>query len=152
MKTNAAVLWGIDEDWTIEEVDLDGPKDGEVLVEFAATRTLCYLGALILVGIQTDGTYRRRVKGRDVGTLAGAGSFSQYGTLSEASVVKIEDDLPLNRACLLGCGVMTGRRHDGRPQHPRGHPARPLIPLREQTQMSPKTGVSRGFCDCSREN
>ncbi len=32
MKTNAAVLWGIDEDWTIEEVDLDGPKEGEVLI------------------------------------------------------------------------------------------------------------------------
>ncbi len=29
-------------------------------------------------------------------------------TVSEASVVKIDDDLPLSRACLLGCGVMTG--------------------------------------------
>lgn len=173
MKTNAAVLWEIDGDWQIEEVDLDGPKEGEVLIEFEATglchsdqhvrtgdlagvplpiigghegagivqevgagvrdlkpgdhvvtsflpacgrcrwcasghQNLCDLGALILVGIQTDGTYRRRVKGHDVGTLAGVGSFSQYGTLSEASVIKIDDDLPLNRACLLGCGVMTG--------------------------------------------
>ena len=30
MKTNAAVLWEIDGDWQIEEVDLDGPKEGEV--------------------------------------------------------------------------------------------------------------------------
>ena len=36
------------------------------------------------------------------------GTFAQYGTLSEASLVKIDDDLPLSRACLLGCGVMTG--------------------------------------------
>ena len=40
--------------------------------------------------------------------MAGVGSFSQYGTLSEASVIKIDDDLPLSRACLLGCGVTTG--------------------------------------------
>ena len=30
------------------------------------------------------------------------------GTVSETSVVKVDDDLPLSRACLLGCGVMTG--------------------------------------------
>ena len=28
--------------------------------------------------------------------------------MSETSLVKIDDDLPLSRACLLGCGVMTG--------------------------------------------
>ena len=28
--------------------------------------------------------------------------------MSEASLVKIDDDLPLSRACLLGCGVTTG--------------------------------------------
>ena len=31
MKTNAAVLWGLNEPWSVEEVDLDGPKEGEVL-------------------------------------------------------------------------------------------------------------------------
>ena len=41
MKTNAAVLWEIDGDWQIEEVDLDGPKEGEVLIEFEATG-LCH--------------------------------------------------------------------------------------------------------------
>jgi Zn-dependent alcohol dehydrogenase len=71
-------------------------------------QNLCDLGALILIGVQADGTYRRKVRGQDVGILSGVGSFSQYGTLSEASVVKIDDDLPLSRACLLGCGVMTG--------------------------------------------
>jgi S-(hydroxymethyl)glutathione dehydrogenase/alcohol dehydrogenase len=71
-------------------------------------QNLCDLGALIMVGVQADGTFRRKVRGQDVGVLSGVGSFSQYGTLSEASVVKIDDDLPLARACLLGCGVMTG--------------------------------------------
>ena len=36
------------------------------------------------------------------------GTFAQYGTVSETSVVKIDDDLPLSRACLLGCGITTG--------------------------------------------
>lgn len=37
MKTNAAVLWGLNEKWSIEETDLDGPKEGELLVRFEAT-------------------------------------------------------------------------------------------------------------------
>ena len=36
------------------------------------------------------------------------GTFSQYGVVPEASLVKIDDDVPLSRACLLGCGVTTG--------------------------------------------
>ena len=36
------------------------------------------------------------------------GTFAPYGTVSEASLVKIDDDLPLSRACLVGCGVTTG--------------------------------------------
>jgi Zn-dependent alcohol dehydrogenase len=40
--------------------------------------------------------------------MAGVGTFAQYGTLSESSLVKIDDDLPLSRACLLGCGITTG--------------------------------------------
>ena len=55
--------------------------------------------------------------------MAGVGSFAQYGTVHEASVVKIDDDLPLSRACLLGCGVDDrlgfGRQH--RRRLPRRH-------------------------------
>jgi S-(hydroxymethyl)glutathione dehydrogenase/alcohol dehydrogenase len=36
------------------------------------------------------------------------GTFSQRAVLSEASVVKIEDDIPLVEAALVGCGVPTG--------------------------------------------
>ncbi len=32
MRTRAAVIWGLDEDWRIEEIDLDDPGPGEVLV------------------------------------------------------------------------------------------------------------------------
>lgn len=37
MKMNGAVLWGPHEDWSVEEIDLDGPRDGEVLVSWEAT-------------------------------------------------------------------------------------------------------------------
>ena len=41
MKTNAAVLWEVNKPWSVEEIDLDPPKEGEVLVSFAATG-LCH--------------------------------------------------------------------------------------------------------------
>ena len=41
MKTEAGILWGIGQDWSVEEVDLDGPRDGELLVKLAASG-LCH--------------------------------------------------------------------------------------------------------------
>ena len=36
------------------------------------------------------------------------GTFAPYVTVNEASVIKIEKDIPLEKAALLGCGVATG--------------------------------------------
>ena len=41
MKMNAAVLWDVHEEWSVEEIELDGPKEGEVLVSYEATG-LCH--------------------------------------------------------------------------------------------------------------
>ena len=41
MKMKAAILWGTGEPWSVEEVELDGPKEGEILVSFEATG-LCH--------------------------------------------------------------------------------------------------------------
>ena len=41
MKTHGAVLWGVGQDWKIEEIDLDPPKAGEVLVKWEAAG-LCH--------------------------------------------------------------------------------------------------------------
>ena len=36
------------------------------------------------------------------------GTFAERTVVNEASCIKIDDDLPLDIACLLGCGVVTG--------------------------------------------
>jgi S-(hydroxymethyl)glutathione dehydrogenase/alcohol dehydrogenase len=41
-------------------------------------------------------------------TLANIGSFAEKMLLHENAVVKIREDIPLDRAALLGCGVITG--------------------------------------------
>ncbi len=168
----AAVLWDVNTDWSVEEVELDGPREGEVLVAFEASglcrsdhhprvgelpvplplvgghegagvvceigpgvrdlkpgdhvvasflpacgrcrwcstgqQNLCDYGAEIMSGHMLDGSYRRHARGRNVGAMAMLGAFAPYATVSEMSLVKIDDDLPLARACLVGCGITTG--------------------------------------------
>lgn len=41
MKTRAAVLWGPEKPWSVEEIDLDEPRTGEVLVRMTASG-LCH--------------------------------------------------------------------------------------------------------------
>ena len=35
METEAAILWGMGQDWQVETIELDPPKTGEVLVRIA---------------------------------------------------------------------------------------------------------------------
>ncbi|NMO03219.1 NDMA-dependent alcohol dehydrogenase [Gordonia sp. TBRC 11910] len=44
----------------------------------------------------------------DYGAMCMLGTFSQYATIHQNSVVKVADDLPLDKAVLVGCGVPTG--------------------------------------------
>ena len=69
---------------------------------------LCDLGRFLVNNSLPDSTYRFHEGGTDFGQMCMLGTFSQYAVLSEASVVKIEDDIPLELACLVGCGVPTG--------------------------------------------
>jgi len=46
--------------------------------------------------------------GLDVSRMAGVGSFAERTVVRATSAIKIRDDVPLDRACLVGCGVMTG--------------------------------------------
>lgn len=172
MKTRAAVLWGLGEKWEVEEVELDGPEAGEVLVQLTATglchsdehlvtgdlpfplpvvgghegagrvvevgdgvddlsvgdpviltflpacghcsycargiSNLCDMGAAIMMGPQIDGTYRFHARGEDLGQMCLLGTFSEFTVVPQASVVKIDEGIPLDKAALIGCGVTTG--------------------------------------------
>src|ERR1700737_3888201 len=56
MKTRAAVAWEADKPLSIEEVDLDGPKTGEVLVRIVATG-VCHTDAFTLSGADPEGLF-----------------------------------------------------------------------------------------------
>ena len=72
-------------------------------------QNLCDLGALLGLGLQiTDGTSRHHAQGQDLGLMCLLGTFAHHTVVNEASCIKIDDDIPLDRACLLGCGVVTG--------------------------------------------
>lgn len=173
MKTKAAILWENHTPWSVEDIELDPPGPGEVLVELAASgmchsdehlvtgdlpfelpiigghegagvvkevgegvswlapgdhvvfgfipscgrcpscstghQNLCDLGALMGLGKQiTDGTSRHHSQGKDLGLMCLLGTFAHHTVVNEASCIKIDKDVPLDRACLLGCGVVTG--------------------------------------------
>ncbi|MEO8603116.1 MAG: Zn-dependent alcohol dehydrogenase [bacterium] len=46
--------------------------------------------------------------GMPVGRMAGVGSFADHTVVKANAAIKIRDDMPLDKACLVGCGVMTG--------------------------------------------
>jgi NDMA-dependent alcohol dehydrogenase len=173
MQTKAAILWELNQPWSVEDVELDAPGHGEVLVKLAASgmchsdehlvtgdlpfglpiigghegagiveqvgegvswlapgdhvvfgfipscgrcpscstghQNLCDLGALMGVGMQiTDGTSRHHAQDKDLGLMCLLGTFAHHTVVNEASCIKIENDVPLDKACLLGCGVVTG--------------------------------------------
>jgi NDMA-dependent alcohol dehydrogenase len=77
----------------------------------AGMQNLCDLGAGLLSGGRPEEptSYRLHTSdGTNVGQMCGIGTFSEYTTVSLNSTVKIDKDLPLDRICLLGCGVGTG--------------------------------------------
>lgn len=49
-----------------------------------------------------------RQGGNVIGAMAGAGTFAEYTMVPEQGAVKIDNDIPLEVAALIGCGVMTG--------------------------------------------
>ena len=56
MKTKAAVAWEAKAPLSIEEVDLEGPRAGEVLVEVMATG-ICHTDAYTLSGMDSEGAF-----------------------------------------------------------------------------------------------
>jgi len=59
-------------------------------------------------GLLLDGTTRMHLKGQDVYHYASIATFGSYSVVPESCAIKIDDDVPLDTAALIGCSVMTG--------------------------------------------
>jgi len=55
-----------------------------------------------------DGTTRFSHKGKPILHYMGNSTFSEYTVMPEISVAKINPKAPLDKVCLLGCGITTG--------------------------------------------
>lgn len=172
MKTTAAVVYEVGKPFEIEELTLDGPREGEVLIQYlyaglchsdvhiahgdlearlpmvlghegagvvaevgpgvtrvkpgdhvvcsfipacgscrycaSGQQPICDLGAAILEGSLPGGRFPISGPRGQYGAVCLLGTFSQYGVIHEYSCVKVDDDLPLDKAVLVGCGVPTG--------------------------------------------
>ncbi len=174
MKTRAAIAVEAGKPLVIEELDLDGPRYGEVLIRNVASG-VCHTDAFTLSGddpeglfpsvlgheggavveeigegvtsvrpgdhviplytpecgqcsfcrsgktnlcqeirvtqgqgVMPDGTSRFSLNGKPVHHFMGTSTFSHYTVLPEISVAKIDAAAPLEKVCLLGCGITTG--------------------------------------------
>ncbi len=169
----AAVLYEVNKPLAVEEIELQPPKEGEVMVKMAAAG-VCHsdhhamIGALpspvpIILGHEgagvveevgpgvtslkkgdhvvsvwryscgtceycllarpqlcptaqdmrrdgslADGTKRFRKGDIEIGHHLGVSTFSEYSVMSERSALKIRDDMPLDKAALVSCAVITG--------------------------------------------
>jgi len=71
-------------------------------------RTNVCKSGMLLKGVMLDGTTRFTCKGKPLYQFMRMGTFSEYTVVPEAGVVKIAENVPLEKACLLGCCVCTG--------------------------------------------
>ena len=174
MKSRAAVAWEAGKPLEIEEIDVQGPKEGEVLVRVVATG-VCHTDAFTLSGedpegifpsvlgheggaiveevgagvtsvqpgdhviplytpecrecsfcksgktnlcqairatqgqgLMPDGSSRFSKNGQTIYHYMGTSTFSEYSVLPEIAIAKISKEAPLDKVCLLGCGITTG--------------------------------------------
>ena len=173
MRTEAAVLWARGEPWSVETIELDPPKRGEVLVRIEASglchsdghlvtgdlpsvlpiigghegagvveqvgdgvtsvapgdhvvfgfipacgrcracstgnQSQCDVGAVMGSGLQIgDQTARHHARGRDLGLMCLLGTFARHTVVSEAQCVRMPNEVPFDKACLVSCAVITG--------------------------------------------
>uniref|UniRef100_K7FDD0 Alcohol dehydrogenase class-3 n=1 Tax=Pelodiscus sinensis TaxID=13735 RepID=K7FDD0_PELSI len=59
-------------------------------------------------GLMPDGTSRFTCKGKQIYHFMGTSTFSEYTVVADISLAKIDAAAPLDKVCLLGCGISTG--------------------------------------------
>jgi S-(hydroxymethyl)glutathione dehydrogenase / alcohol dehydrogenase len=102
MKSRAAVAWEANKPLTIEEVNVEGPKAGEVLVEMMATG-VCHTDAYTLSGLDSEGKFPA-ILGHE-----GAGIVREIG-LGVTSVKPGDHVIPLYTPECRGCKTCLSQR------------------------------------------
>jgi len=69
---------------------------------------ICEKSAMAGAGGMLDGSTRLTLAGEPLRQMAMCGTFGNYAIVPEISLVKIDDDVDLRYAALIGCGVLTG--------------------------------------------
>jgi len=59
-------------------------------------------------GVLPDGTSRFSCNGKTLYHFMGTSTFSEYTVVAEVSCAKVNEKAPLDKVCLLGCGISTG--------------------------------------------
>ncbi|XP_071371239.1 alcohol dehydrogenase class-3 chain L [Centroberyx affinis] len=59
-------------------------------------------------GLMPDGTTRFSCKGKSLFHFMGCSTFSEYTVVADISLAKVNKMAPLDKVCLLGCGITTG--------------------------------------------
>jgi len=59
-------------------------------------------------GLMPDGTSRLSHQGKMLHHYMGTSTFARYTVVPEIALAKIRKDAPLEKVCLLGCGITTG--------------------------------------------
>ncbi|WP_297079113.1 S-(hydroxymethyl)glutathione dehydrogenase/class III alcohol dehydrogenase [uncultured Enterococcus sp.] len=59
-------------------------------------------------GVMPDGTTRFSYNGEPIYHYMGTSTFSEYTVVNEINLVKIDEEAPLDKVALFGCGVTTG--------------------------------------------
>jgi S-(hydroxymethyl)glutathione dehydrogenase/alcohol dehydrogenase len=90
-------------------IPLYTPECGECSFCTSGKTNLCQaIRATQGKGLMPDGTSRFSHKGKTVYHYMGTSTFSEYTVLPEIAVAKISKEAPLEKVCLLGCGITTG--------------------------------------------
>ncbi|MGD9990781.1 NDMA-dependent alcohol dehydrogenase [Pseudonocardia sp.] len=84
------------------------PSCGKCTMCVSGRSNMCELGAGVLAGYAPDGTHRVHAGDKGVGCMSFLGTFSPYVCAPVDATIKIDKDIPLDKAALIGCGVPTG--------------------------------------------
>ena len=90
-------------------IPLYTPEGGECDFCTSVKTNLCQaIRATQGQGLMPDGTSRFSLNGKPIHHYMGTSTFSEFTVLPEIAVAKIRKEAPLEKVCLLGCGITTG--------------------------------------------